>query len=112
MLKNFQNVHITDGHSLKNIVPPYDPALEFEYTSRELHLLAEKILLEDPKRSDEEPIYLSMDQLRHRQRKEVQCADGTPDPEIVSGLYWRTHPNGRNWTTAEQRKANASGFYR
>ena len=111
--KNFpRDVHLTDYHALRNFVPDYDPSLEFAYTAWELHVLAEKMLLEDEKKPGDEPAYLTMDMYRNRQRREIQCGDGVPDPAIVCGLYWRTHPNGRAWTTKEQRAKNGSSFYR
>lgn len=43
-LKHFPDVHISDHSGIKQRVPEFDPALEFEYSKRELLLLAEKIL--------------------------------------------------------------------
>lgn len=111
-LKHFPDVHISDVSNIKREVPDFDPALEFAYTKRELLLLAEKILLEDDKPGHERPAYLSANRLLHRLKREIYCANGTPDPSFVSGLYWRTHPEGRKWKTQEQRKEHGSAFYR
>jgi len=96
-LKHFPDVHLTDSWTIRHEVPDFDPALAQEYTRRELALLAEKILLEDPKLCTEHPAWLSVGRLRERQRREIYCAAGTPDPNIVAGMYWRTHPEGRKW---------------
>jgi hypothetical protein len=47
-----------------------------------------------------------------RKRREIYTACGTPDPEIVSGIYNRTHPQGRKQNSAEQRTKNGASFYR
>lgn len=47
-----------------------------------------------------------------RRRREIYCAEGTPDPNIVSGLYHRTHPQGRKVNTPEQRRKHGASFYR
>jgi hypothetical protein len=39
-----------------------------------------------------------------RKRREIYTAQGTPDPSIVSGIYNRSHPNGRKINSEEQRK--------
>lgn len=47
-----------------------------------------------------------------RKRREIYTACGTPDPEIVSGIYNRTHPQGRKVNSSEQRKKNGASWYR
>lgn len=47
-----------------------------------------------------------------RKRREIYCVGGTPDPNIVSGLYHRTHPQGRKVNTPEQRRKHGASFYR
>lgn len=111
-LRHFPNVHISDTCTIKRLIPDFDPALESEYTRRELLLLAEKILLEDSKPPYEEPAWLNGVAMRDRSKREIFCANGTPDPSIESGLYWRTHPEGRKWKTAEDRKIHGHAFYR
>jgi hypothetical protein len=50
--------------------------------------------------------------LKNRQRREIYTTVGTPDPEIVSGLFNRTHPQGRKVNSAEQRQRHGASFYR
>lgn len=107
-LRHFPDVHISDSSAVKQIVPNFDPELEFEYSERELLLLAEKILLEDEKPPMEHPAWLSVYKLKQRMRREIYTATGTPDPSIASGLYWRTHPEGRKWYT---KRSDGRGFY-
>lgn len=111
-LKHFPDVHISDHSAIRRSVPDFEPELEFEYTKRELLLLAEKMLLEDEKPSSEHPAWLSAPKMKDRMRHEIYVASGIPDPSIASGLYWRTHPEGRRWRTVGERRANADSFYR
>lgn len=107
------DVHITDAYAVRNLVWDFDPAWEFEYSERELHLMAEKLLLDDAKPYDEAPYWLSCEQLRRRQKREVQTSTGTPDPAIVSGLYWRTHPEGRSARLDSRKRADTkASFYK
>lgn len=50
--------------------------------------------------------------LQSRKRREIYTAVGTPDPEIVSGMYNRTHPQGRKVNSEDQRRKNGASFYR
>ena len=50
--------------------------------------------------------------LKNRQRREIYTSVGTPDPEIVSGLFNRTHPQGRKVNSADQRRKHGASFYR
>lgn len=50
--------------------------------------------------------------LKNRQRREIYTTVGTPDPEIVSGLFNRTHPQGRKVNSKEQRSKHGASFYR
>jgi hypothetical protein len=110
-LKHFPNVHISDVWSIKREIPDFDPALEFEYTRRELLLLAEKILLEDQKPPYEEPAWLNGPTMNDRIKREIYCSAGTPDPSIVEGMYWRTHPQGRPWLSEDERRGSGASFY-
>jgi len=47
-----------------------------------------------------------------RKRREIYTTEGTPDPNIVSGIYNRTHPKGRKQNTDEQRKRHGASFFR
>jgi len=58
-------------------------------------LLAEKILLEDPKPPTEEPMWLNANMYLSRSKREIFVGNGIPDPSITHGLYWRSHPQGR-----------------
>jgi|ERR1700677_13996 len=109
--RNFPDVHLQDPTRIKREVPDFDPDLEFEYTQRELLLLAEKMLLEDEKPPYEEPAWLNGPAMRDRVKREIYCSAGTPDPSIVEGMYWRTHPEGRPWLPDELRRATGGGFY-
>ncbi len=111
-LRHFPDVHISDPSAVKRLVPDFDPDLEFEYSPRELTLLAEKILLEDRKPPYEHPAWQNASTLKDRLRHEIYCASGVPDPSIASGLYWRTHPNGRKWRTVAERRAGGDSFYK
>lgn len=106
---SIKNINLSDTFRIRQEVGNYDPNLT--YTSRELLLLAEKILLDDPKPKDEEPAILLASHLLSRSKREIYVADGVPKPHVQSGLYWRTHPEGRKWRDAKTRKANSASFY-
>lgn len=59
----------------------------------------------------ENPI-LFEEHIYSRKRREIYNQNGTPDPNIASGIYWRAHPQGRKITTPEQRKKNGASWYR
>lgn len=59
----------------------------------------------------ENPI-LFEEHLAARRRREIYTTQGTPDPEIVSGIYNRVHPQGRKVNSEEQRRKNGASFYR
>jgi hypothetical protein len=98
--------------AIKRDIPDFDPALEHLYTPRELTLLAEKILLTDPKPCTESPMWLNARMYLKRSCREIYTKAGSPDPSIVSGLYWRTHPDGRGVHTLAQRKDNHASYYK
>jgi hypothetical protein len=50
--------------------------------------------------------------LQSRRRREIYTAVGTPDPNIVSGIYNRSHPQGRKINSDVQRKKNGASWYR
>ena len=100
-------------------VPEWDP--KATYTPNELLLQAERFLCLDPKPLQEDPAVLRLDRLQERTRREIYNENGIPDPSIVQGLYWRSHPQGRSFkegwvpdqgSTKEGGRNNASGFYR
>jgi hypothetical protein len=53
-----------------------------------LFLKAKGSLMDHPR-----PV-LTQDSLRYRLKREIYNVNGVPDPSIVSGMYWRTHPLG------------------
>jgi hypothetical protein len=52
------------------------------------------------------------DHMIQRRKREIYTTVGTPDPAIVSGLYNRSHPQGRKINTPEQRRAHGASYYR
>jgi hypothetical protein len=50
--------------------------------------------------------------LAQRRRREIYTQEGVPDPNIVSGIYNRVHPQGRKVNTDKQRKDHGASFYR
>jgi hypothetical protein len=109
--RNFPDLMLSATTRIRDEVPDFDPDLADQYTQRELRLLAEKILLTDPKLASEEPAWLNATSYRYRLAHEIYTASGVPDPAIASGMYWRTHPNGRKWATPEVMRATGCGFY-
>jgi hypothetical protein len=47
---------------------------------------------------------------RHGSTYMTGNSEGTPDPNIVSGLYWRSHENGRKIATPDERRAGSSYY--
>jgi hypothetical protein len=101
------SLKLSNTTDIRREVPDYDPDLK--YTRHELFLLTEKILLDDDR--DDAPDWLNANMMRDRGAHEILVASGVPDPAYVSGLYWRTHPNGRKWSTPETMRATGCGFY-
>lgn len=54
---------------------------------------------------------LSEEQVSYRKRREIYTTKGTPDPSIVSGIYWRTHPQGRKFVSSLAERKKGSGSY-
>lgn len=46
-----------------------------------------------------------------RKRREIHSATGEIDPNIVSGSYNKTHPNGRRQNSKESRELHGASFY-
>lgn len=57
----------------------------------------------------ENPI-LFADHLATRRKREIYTTVGTPDPNIVQGIYNRVHPQGRKVNSDAQRKKNGASF--
>lgn len=98
----------------------YDPTKK--YSPSEKELIADQYLRDDSKAISDEtgkprgingenPI-LFAEHLYSRRRREIYTESGVPDPSLVSGIYNRTHPNGRKVNSAEQRKKNGASYYR
>lgn len=106
----WSDVSIQDRQRILKEVPDFEE--DVEYTERQLLLLAEKILRADSKPPQEYPAVLFYEHMKDRWRREIYTSNGIPDPSIVQGIYWRTHPNGRKVNSDEQRKNNGASFYR
>ncbi len=50
--------------------------------------------------------------IQSRRKREIYTTIGTPDSNIVSGIYNRSHPQGRKINSKEQRKKNGASWYR
>lgn len=59
----------------------------------------------------QDPI-LFEEHFQSRRKREIYTSIGTPDPEIVQGLYNRTHPQGRKVNSPEQRQKHGASYYR
>lgn len=93
-------------------LPEFDP--KKKYTPRQLELYATKLLFDQKdsrgKFLDDGPIWLSDDQFQTRWKREIINQEGVPDPALVSGIYNRTHPQGRKVNSKQAREGGAS-FY-
>lgn len=78
-----------------------------EYSTADLELMADDIIFSD---DDWEPdgAILKDEMLWMRKKREIYTAAGIADPHVQSGMYWRTHPQGRMFHTAEEREADPS----
>ena len=92
------------------------------YTPGELDLMADEILRAQSRSIDAEtgrpkgikgdaPI-LFEEHLYARKRREIYNQNGTPDPSINEGMFWRTHPQGRKVNDLAQRKKHGASYYR
>lgn len=110
-LERFPDVNLSDKVCLLETVPDFDPSYEFDYSPRELQLITEKILLQDPKPPRQDPMWLNAGMYRRRAKREIFVSSGTPDPSYVSGLYWRSHPDGRRPRTVAERRKSGASYY-
>lgn len=103
-----------------DLLETFDP--EGSYTNAQLNELADAFLMRDAKTVDEEtgkprgikgkdPI-LFEEHLRSRRRREIYVTAGIPDPSIESGLYNRSHPQGRKVNSEKARREQGASFYR
>ena len=58
----------------------------------------------------ENPI-LFEEHLHSRRRREIYAAAGQVDPSIVSGLYYRAHPQGRKINSLKARTEQGASYY-
>jgi hypothetical protein len=58
----------------------------------------------------ENPVLLE-EHIIARKRREIMCENGTPDPNIVAGMYNKTHPDGRRVNSQESRETHGASFY-
>lgn len=61
--------------------------------------------------NSENPV-LFEEHLIQRKRREIYTTEGVPDPNIVSGIYNRSHPQGRKINTNKQRREHGASYYR
>ncbi len=59
----------------------------------------------------EDPI-LFEEHLYSRRRREILNENGVPEPNLVSGMYNRSHPEGRKVNSEEQRRKHGASYYR
>lgn len=92
---------------------------EERYSSFELEEMATEILKANARSIDPETgkpnglgDILFEEHLYSRRRREIYNMNGTPDPSINEGMFWRTHPQGRKVNSDEQRKKHGASFYR
>lgn len=92
-----------------------------KYTDAELEEITNAILKADShtilpngtKRGigGENPI-LFEEHIYARKRREIYPVSGTPDPNLVAGIYNRTHPDGRKTNSEEARKKNGASYFK
>lgn len=109
--------------------PSYDKneIIEFDedksdYTFRELEQLADQLLRAqarsiNPGTGKERGIggadpILFEEHIHQRRRREILNEAGVPDPSLGSGMYFRTHPEGRKVNSEEARRKHGASFYR
>ena len=99
----------------------FDPNKD-DYTAKELEQLADQFLRDDARSIDPEtgkergiggddPILFD-EHLYQRQKREILNENGVPEPGLVQGIYYRTHPEGRKINSEEQRKKHGASYYR
>ncbi len=47
-----------------------------------------------------------------RQKREILNENGVPEPSLVKGFYYRTHPEGRKVNSEKARKENGASYFR
>lgn len=101
-------------HSRLALAPEYVPGRT--YSRWHLSIMADKILYEAAQAEGCKSRFghgiLCRQQLIDRKKREIYVNTGVPDPSIASGLYFRSHPQGRRVNSPEARKKNGAGYYR
>lgn len=93
-----------------------------EYTDKELEQLADQLLRAQARSINpstgkergiggEDPI-LFVEHLYQRQKREILNENGIPEPGLVQGMYFRTHPEGRKVNSEEQRRKHGASYFR
>jgi hypothetical protein len=91
-------------------IPEYTEGVP--YNHKQLEWMADKMIFTDLEYIPTGHI-LSRDMWKRRKRHEIYTDLGAPDPNIVEGLYWRTHPQGIPWRTSEEMRADGGqSFYK
>ncbi len=93
----------------RDLIPTFREEIQDCYSYWELERMADVIIYEDPGWIADGSI-LNEDMYKRRSKREIYNTRGVPDPSIASGLYWRTHPQGRKLAPDERRKKGES-FY-
>ena len=88
-------------------IPMYREGVK--YSKVELELMADDLIFADEGWVPDGTI-LNPEMYKRRKKHEIMC-NQTPDPSIVSGLYWRTHPQGLRWNPREERIEKSLPFY-
>jgi len=103
-----------------------EPLKPFEegkhYTDAQLEGYADQLLRADTRSIDpetgkergiggENPI-LFAEHLYARKRREIYPKSGEADPNLVAGMYNKTHPEGRKTNSPEARKKHGASYYR
>jgi hypothetical protein len=104
----------------EDLLATFDP--ERHYSAAQLREITDAYLKRDARSIDaetgkprgikgENPI-LFEEHLKSRRRREIQTEGGTPDPALVSGMYYRSHPQGRKVNSLAQRRESGASYYR
>jgi hypothetical protein len=86
---------------------PFDPSVK--HSRERLDIYATAFLSVNDVGSDDGVLF--NEHLRERGKREIYNAHGFPEPNIVEGMYWRSHPSGRKVNSLEQRRANGTSYY-
>lgn len=96
---------------------PNRPPTSFELEEQADEILRAHAKEIDPKTGKERGIggkdpILFKEHIYARMRREIFPESGTPDPNLVAGMYNRTHPQGRKVNSNDARKKHGASFYK